>query len=68
MINISGHKVSTVSMEEALKVHKDVKEAAVVGIHDSVKGGIWSLYIKKLAFYMGDNFNNLLFMWNEIFN
>lgn len=38
IINVSGHRLSTAQMEEATLKHKDVAEAAVVGIKDTIKG------------------------------
>ncbi|MEM1247389.1 MAG: propionyl-CoA synthetase [Acidobacteriota bacterium] len=38
LINVAGHRLSTGGMEEVLAEHPDVAEAAVVGVHDALKG------------------------------
>jgi propionyl-CoA synthetase len=38
VINVAGHRLSTGAMEEILIDHKDVAEAAVFGVADSLKG------------------------------
>jgi acetyl-CoA synthetase len=38
VINVAGHRVSTMEVESALVSHEDVAEAACVGISDEVKG------------------------------
>lgn len=38
VINVSGHRLSTMEIESALVSHKDVAEAAVVGRPDELKG------------------------------
>jgi acetyl-CoA synthetase len=38
VMNISGHRISTMEVESALVDHSAVAEAAVVGIHHDVKG------------------------------
>ena len=38
VINVSGHRLSTMEVESALVSHPDVSEAAVVGRHDDVTG------------------------------
>ncbi len=40
VINVAGHRLSTGAMEEVLSGHKDVAEAAVFGVEDSLKGEI----------------------------
>jgi propionyl-CoA synthetase len=40
IINVSGHRLSTGQMEEILAAHPDVAEAAVVGVHDVLKGQV----------------------------
>ncbi|MGP1282230.1 MAG: acetate--CoA ligase [Parasphingopyxis sp.] len=43
MINVSGHRMGTAEVESALVLHKDVSEAAVVGMPHEVKGqGIYA--------------------------
>jgi propionyl-CoA synthetase len=38
IINTAGHRLSTGGMEEVLAAHQDVAEAAVIGVHDELKG------------------------------
>ncbi|GMG82559.1 propionyl-CoA synthetase [Paralimibaculum aggregatum] len=38
VINVAGHRLSTGAMEEVLAGHPDVAEAAVIGVHDDLKG------------------------------
>jgi propionyl-CoA synthetase len=40
IINTSGHRLSTGSMEEVLASHQAVAECAVVGVKDAVKGEV----------------------------
>ncbi len=40
IINVAGHRLSTGGMEEVLAAHPDVAEAAVLGVHDDLKGQI----------------------------
>jgi propionyl-CoA synthetase len=40
VINVAGHRLSTGAMEEVLAKHRDVAEAAVIGVADSVKGQV----------------------------
>ncbi|KAK7058689.1 Acyl-CoA synthetase short-chain member 3, mitochondrial, partial [Halocaridina rubra] len=38
VINVAGHRLSTLSLEEAVLEHPDVVDAAVVGVPDEMKG------------------------------
>ncbi|MGD9538090.1 MAG: propionyl-CoA synthetase [Alphaproteobacteria bacterium] len=38
VINVAGHRLSTGAMEEVLAKHRDVAEAAVIGVADKLKG------------------------------
>src|SRR5262249_1208583 len=38
IINVAGHRLSTGAIEEALAVHPDVAECAVIGVADELKG------------------------------
>ena len=38
IINTAGHRLSTGAMEEVLAAHQDIAEAAVIGVHDDLKG------------------------------
>jgi len=40
IINVAGHRLSTVEMEEVVAAHPDVAECAVIGADDSLKGQI----------------------------
>ena len=38
VINVAGHRLSTGAIEEVICAHKDVAEAAVIGVADKLKG------------------------------
>ena len=40
VINVAGHRLSTGAMEEAVAMHPDVAECAVVGVADPLKGQV----------------------------
>lgn len=40
IINVAGHRLSTVEMEEVVAAHPDVAECAVIGADDNLKGQI----------------------------
>src|ERR1043165_3217828 len=40
IINVAGHRLSTVGMEEVIAAHPDVAECAVIGKADAVKGEV----------------------------
>lgn len=40
VINVAGHRLSTLALEEAMLVHPRVLDAAVVGLPDSLKGEV----------------------------
>ncbi|EGG21865.1 putative acyl-CoA synthetase [Cavenderia fasciculata] len=40
VINVSGHRLSTGSIEEVLSSHPAVVESAVIGVHDDIKGEV----------------------------
>ena len=40
IINVAGHRLSTGAIEEVLASHADVAEAAVIGVHDDIKGQV----------------------------
>ncbi|MBN1856298.1 MAG: acetate--CoA ligase [Dehalococcoidia bacterium] len=49
VINVSGHRIGTAEVESALVSHKDVAEAAVVGMPHEIKGqGIYA-YVTLVA-------------------
>ncbi|MGH9512176.1 MAG: acetate--CoA ligase [Terriglobales bacterium] len=45
VINVSGHRLSTMEVESALVAHEDVAEAAVVGRPDELKGQAISAFV-----------------------
>jgi len=46
VINVSGHRIGTAEVEDALNTHKDVVETAVVGFPHNIKGqGIYAYAI-----------------------
>ena len=48
VLNVSGHRLSTMEVESALVAHKTVAEAAVVGYNHPIKGqGIWAYVTLK---------------------
>ena len=40
VINCAGHRLGTREIEESVSTHPDVAEAAVVGVHDELKGQV----------------------------
>ena len=40
IINVAGHRLSTVDMEEVVASHKEIAECCVVGIEDQLKGQV----------------------------
>ena len=46
VINVSGHRIGTAEVEDALNTHSSVVESAVVGFHHEIKGqGIYAYVI-----------------------
>lgn len=54
VINTSGHRIGTAEVENAINLHKDVSESAVIGIADPIKGEA------ICAFVIGDEKNTNL--------
>jgi len=52
VLNVSGHRLTTAQLEEAIAILDGVIEAAVVGVSDSIKGTI------PVAFVVGKNFSD----------
>jgi acetyl-CoA synthetase len=51
VMNVSGHRISTIEVESALVDHKSVAEAAVVGRHDPITGqAIFAFVILRVGF------------------
>ena len=40
VINVAGHRLGTREIEEAIQVHKNIAEVAVVGVADALKGQV----------------------------
>ncbi|TWI08148.1 propionate--CoA ligase [Aerolutibacter ruishenii] len=40
VINVAGHRLGTREIEESVSTHPSVAEAAVVGVHDEIKGQV----------------------------
>src|SRR5690606_17615441 len=40
VINVAGHRLGTREIEESIASHPAVAEAAVVGVHDEIKGQV----------------------------
>ncbi|MGK2850414.1 MAG: acetate--CoA ligase [Candidatus Limnocylindrales bacterium] len=50
VMNVSGHRISTIEVESALVDHQSVAEAAVVGKHDPITGqAIFAFVIPKVG-------------------
>ncbi len=46
VLNVSGHRIGTAEVENAINMHTDVVESAVVGYHHDIKGqGIYAFVI-----------------------
>jgi len=46
VLNVSGHRIGTAEVENAINMHSDVVESAVVGFHHEIKGqGIYAYVI-----------------------
>ncbi|MEX1172242.1 MAG: acetate--CoA ligase, partial [Chloroflexota bacterium] len=55
VMNVSGHRISTIEVESALVDHKSVAEAAVVGKHDPLTGqAIFAFVIPKVGIDAND--------------
>jgi acetyl-CoA synthetase len=55
VINVSGHRLGTAELESAMVLHKDVAEAAVVGVPHPLKGqGIYAFVILKTGVHQTD--------------
>ena len=63
VINVSGHRLGTAEVESALVLHKNVAEAAVVGVPHSIKGqGIYAFIILKSGATPSDDLKKELVM------
>ncbi|SDL28578.1 acetate--CoA ligase [Halarsenatibacter silvermanii] len=58
VINVSGHRLSTMEIESSLVSHSDVAEAAVVGGSDDLKGQVPVAYVMLQEEAENDKLNN----------
>jgi acetyl-CoA synthetase len=64
VINVSGHRLSTMEVESALVAHPKVAEAAVVGRPDEIKGqGIAAFVTLQVGNAPGEELKNELRAW-----
>lgn len=64
VINVSGHRMSTAEVESALVLHKQVAEAAVVGMPHDVKGqGIYAYVMLNANDEPSDALRSELIKW-----
>ncbi|OUT98774.1 MAG: propionate--CoA ligase [Betaproteobacteria bacterium TMED41] len=54
VINVSGHRLGTREIEEAIQLYDNVAEAAVVGVNDSIKGQVPVAFIVLKSAYNSD--------------
>lgn len=55
VINVAGHRLGTREIEEAVSTHRNVAEAAVVGVADSLKGQVpYAFVVLKEASFLQD--------------
>ena len=46
VLNVSGHRIGTAEVENAINMHSDVVESAVVGFHHEIKGqGVYAFVV-----------------------
>lgn len=56
VLNVSGHRIGTAEVENAINMHEDVIESAVVGFPHDVKGqGIYAYVIRGSASHNSNN-------------
>jgi acetyl-CoA synthetase len=64
VINVAGHRMGTAEVESALVGHKDVAEAAVVGMPHDIKGqGIYAYVTLKVGAQPTDELRKELVQW-----
>ena len=64
VINVSGHRMGTAEVESALVLHKDVAEAAVVGMPHDIKGqGIYAYVTLNAGVEPSPALNKELVQW-----
>ena len=50
MLNVSGHRIGTAEVENAINMHPDIVESAVVGFPHHIKGqGIYAFVISQTS-------------------
>ena len=54
VINVAGHRLGTREIEESVSSHPDVAEAAVIGVHDAVKGQVPIVFATLKRAAVGD--------------
>jgi acetyl-CoA synthetase len=60
VINVSGHRLSTIEIESALVSHNQVAEAAAVGRPDPLKGQAISVFVTLKSGTPGEELRNAL--------
>ncbi len=60
VINVSGHRLSTIEVESALVSHPNVAEAAAVGRPDEIKGQAIAVFVTLLNAEPSDELRNEL--------
>lgn len=66
VINVSGHRLGTREIEEAIAGYKAVAEAAVVGVQDELKGQVPIVFVTLKQNVSGDNASMALAMQQRV--
>ena len=59
VINVAGHRLGTREIEEAISAHPRVAEAAVIGVHDELKGQVPLVFVTLKQAQPGDDAQGL---------
>ncbi|MEN5209838.1 propionate--CoA ligase [Stenotrophomonas terrae] len=59
VINVAGHRLGTREIEEAISAHPRVAEAAVIGVHDELKGQVPLVFVTLRQTRADDNAEQL---------
>ncbi|WP_313318964.1 propionate--CoA ligase [Stenotrophomonas sp.] len=59
VINVAGHRLGTREIEEAISAHPRVAEAAVIGVHDELKGQVPLVFVTLKQTQPGDDAQGL---------
>ena len=52
VLNVSGHRIGTAELENAVNMHPEVVESAIVGYHHDIKGqGVYAVSYTHLDVY-----------------